>query len=150
MTDYPESACAIGDCEARAVCRGWCHKHYSRWRRWGDPLYVVPRPSTEERFWAKVDKDAPNGCWIWTGSLNALGYGFFFYKGQTRLAHRVVHELSKGTFPEGLVTDHLCRTPACVNPNHLEPVTNRENTIRGIGPHITRERWRAARERAVA
>lgn len=84
----------------------------------------------EERFWAKVDKDGPNGCWLWTASTNLQGYGQFF-DGKTVLAHRFAYERLVGPIPEGLVTDHLCRTPLCVNPAHLEPVTQRENMLRG-------------------
>lgn len=75
------------------------------------------------------------GCWQWTGAINRHGYGqFLFTDGSRRAAHRIVYELIVGPIPEGLQLDHLCRNRGCVNPNHLEPVTNRENTIRGVGP----------------
>ena len=72
------------------------------------------------------------GCWIWTGSRGRDGYGRMYYgPGEWRLAHRVVYEGMRGEIPSGMVLDHLCRRPACVNPDHLEVVTNRENVIRG-------------------
>lgn len=52
--------------------------------------------------------------------------------GETRMAHRVSHVLYKGPIPNGLVIDHLCRNPSCVNPDHLEAVTQKENVHRGI------------------
>ena len=73
----------------------------------------------------------PNsGCWIWMGILNPDGYSI---RGSLR-PHRVIYESFKGKIPDGLVIDHLCRVRCCVNPDHLEPVTNKENILRGVGP----------------
>jgi hypothetical protein len=55
-------------------------------------------------------------------------------------AHRWSYEHYIGPIESGLVIDHLCRTPTCVNPYHLEPVTSAENLVRGVGPQVTRER----------
>lgn len=92
----------------------------------------VARPSVEERFWAKVEKAGPEDCWEWRAGKNTKGYGRFYLGGKRHIfAHRYSYELLVGPIPEGLVTDHLCRNPGCVNPAHLEPVTNRENILRG-------------------
>lgn len=89
--------------------------------------------SLADRLWAKVEKT--DGCWLWRGSLRPDGYGQIAMKpGAPKLAHRVAYELAKGPIPAGLTLDHLCRNRACVNPDHLEPVDNRTNTLRGIGP----------------
>lgn len=70
-------------------------------------------------------------CWLWTGSLDRHGYGRGYYKGKTtRLMHRAMYDLVVGPIPPGLELDHLCRTPRCVNPAHLEPVTPEENARR--------------------
>ena len=96
------------------------------------------RPFTErftERFWGKVNKVNPNGCWIWQGSKDRLGYGRVggSKSGEGRgLAHRFAYEFVKGPIPEGLELDHLCRNPPCVNPDHLEAVSHLVNTLRGI------------------
>lgn len=83
--------------------------------------------SDEERFWTKVEKTET--CWLWTRGLNR-GYGNFHGNRKTNLAHRYCYELLKGPIPEGMQLDHLCRTPRCVNPDHLEPVTGLENMKR--------------------
>ncbi len=62
------------------------------------------------------------------------GYGLAWHKGHNNLAHRRVYELLRGPIPEGLTLDHLCRERSCVNPDHLEPVTFRENIRRGQSP----------------
>ena len=94
-----------------------------------------PRPLAD-RFWEKVDKGGE--CWEWTGNTFSNGYGCIHGgrdAGQkfNLLAHRVAYELTVGPIPEGLTLDHLCRNILCVNPAHLEPVTIRENVLRGDG-----------------
>lgn len=92
--------------------------------------------TTEERFLkrlpSKIDKDPATGCWLWKGARSKAGYGVNAYVRGTKSAHRIVYLLLKGPIIESLVLDHLCRVPACVNPDHLEPVTSAENTRRGI------------------
>lgn len=87
-----------------------------------------PTPIREYRFWPKVDKNGPNGCWLWTGALNPAGYG----KYGDGLAHGAAFRLSGGVKPDGMELDHLCRVRHCVNPEHLEPVTHLENMQRGM------------------
>jgi hypothetical protein len=82
-----------------------------------------------DRFWEKVDRTGD--CWLWTASLQPSGYGQFRVPGGVLLAHRVAYELLVGAIPDGLFIDHLCRVRNCVNPAHLEPVTNQENSRRG-------------------
>jgi hypothetical protein len=72
-----------------------------------------------------------DGCWEWSGSRSAAGYGNVWVDGRQRYAHRVMYELLVGPIPAGLQIDHLCRNRSCVNPGHMEPVTSKENTLRG-------------------
>ncbi len=71
-----------------------------------------------------------NDCWAWTGTKNTHGYGYVYIEGKLRRAHRVSYELWVGPIPEKLQLDHLCRKRDCVNPEHLEPVTCKENIAR--------------------
>ena len=87
--------------------------------------------SIPERIEKKIVPITEGGCWIWIGELNRNGYGRIKIFGKRLMAHRVIYELLVGAIPERLVLDHLCKNRCCVNPNHLEPVTVKENTHRG-------------------
>lgn len=92
-------------------------------------------------FWSYVDKgETDEDCWLWNGATQATGYGICRHEGKTRRAHRVVYTLLVGEIPEGLHLDHLCRVRSCVNPKHLEPVTNAENGRRGLAGETNRKR----------
>lgn len=73
-------------------------------------------------------------CWNWTGTIKSDGYGTAWFRGRTLGAHRIAYQLLVGSVPDGLCLDHLCRNRSCVNPAHLEPVTTRENILRGEAP----------------
>lgn len=103
-----------------------------RKRRGVRSTYITTRP-WEERFWRRVDASAGFfGCWLWLGSKDPRGYGVCYRApGRSTTVHRDAYEHLVGPIPEGLTLDHLCRTRACVNPAHLEPVTLLENVRRG-------------------
>lgn len=84
----------------------------------------------EDRFWSRVEMIPFHSCWEWMGGKNQKGYGDF---GDNKKAHRVSYEIHRGVIPPGLVIDHLCRNRGCVNPLHLEAVSNKENLYRGLG-----------------
>lgn len=91
------------------------------------------RKTALERFEAKYIPVTESGCWLWIGAKHdKYGYGSFLFNGVIKLAHRASYELFIGKIPEGLYLDHKCRIPRCVNPAHLEPVTNTENVRRGL------------------
>ena len=82
---------------------------------------------------ACTEQVTESGCWVWTkGQVN--GYGRIRVNGRSTYVHRLVYELFVGPIPEGLILDHLCRVRPCCNPYHLQPVTNKENILRGESP----------------
>lgn len=92
--------------------------------------HKVPRPSPLERFEAKLAL-SPTGCLVWTAGTTRGGYGKFKVDGQTVVAHRWYYQQVRGPIADDLQLDHLCRNPPCCDPDHLEPVTGRENLLRG-------------------
>jgi len=82
-----------------------------------------------ERIFARLE--AEGECWIWTGAKTRLGYGQIRIERRTEYVHRTLYELAHGQIPPGLVLDHLCRNPSCARPSHLEPVSQKENVVRG-------------------
>ncbi|TXH49109.1 MAG: hypothetical protein E6Q97_23300 [Desulfurellales bacterium] len=88
--------------------------------RWNSPA---------ERFDLQVEKT--DGCWHWKGSRNDAGYGLIGIDGRTEYAHRYAYREFVGPIADGLVVDHLCSEPSCVNPAHLETVPQAANVRRG-------------------
>jgi hypothetical protein len=136
VIDMAKGTCVIEDCGRPHYGRGWCKKHYLHWWQYGTPF----RLTVEDRFAAMVDKNGPvpecrpelGSCWVATTSLKGDGYARITdARGVRILAHRWTYEQFVGPIPDGLQIDHLCRVRHCVNPDHLEPVTSRENTMRG-------------------
>lgn len=78
-------------------------------------------------------RETPDGCWEWTGAIQSSGYGSVGYAGKIALTHRLAYEMLVGAIPNGLHIDHLCRNRPCCNPAHLEAVTQKVNTLRGVG-----------------
>lgn len=127
--------CSISSCPKRKRAKGWCMGHYMMWWHYG--YASAPRKRMRgtaiDRFNFMIVK-VKSDCWLWQGRLDKRGYGRLAdHNGQMQMAHRWAYENFVGAIPEGLILDHLCKTPNCVNPKHLEPVTYRQNTIeRGV------------------
>lgn len=89
---------------------------------------------TEVKLWNKISPEPNTGCWLWTGAINSGGYSNMKHGDKYTCAHRVSYEFYRGPIPEGMVVDHLCRVKSCVNPSHMEIVTQRTNVLRGDVP----------------
>ncbi len=118
--------------------RGMCTTHYNRWRR-GSPLdapkQVRVYGDVSTRLLAhSEDRPGPldTPCRVWTADIDDDGYGRIGIEGRSERAHRVAYRTFKGPLPAApLVPDHRCRVRACINWEHLEFITSRENTLRG-------------------
>lgn len=93
-----------------------------------EPLHRIKNRRSSLLDFVEVD-DA--GCWVWTGYKNNYGYGQFNWEGFRWLVHRLAYTFCVGPIEPGLTVDHLCRNRGCLNPEHLEPVSNEENIQRG-------------------
>lgn len=91
--------------------------------RWNKTLF--------DRFGEKIERNE-SGCWLWMAGVH-LGYALFSFGGKTIFGHRFAYEAFRCEIPKGLQIDHLCRNRRCVNPFHMQAVTQRENILRGIG-----------------
>jgi hypothetical protein len=124
---------------------------------------ITPTPALSaaqiEDFWSKVDKS--DGCWTWTGYVTDTGYGRPRYRVDGKQyflrAHRLAYEFLIGPIPDGLILDHTCHQRACVNPDHLRPVTDKQNIenlsgaqarnisgVRGVTWYKRTGQWRAS------
>lgn len=93
------------------------------------------------RLFNKIIPEPNSGCWLWLGAHSSNDYGTVRDRsGKVSNAHRVVYVEEVGAIPDGLVLDHTCRNPACVNPDHLESVSFAENLRRDRGAEVSRKR----------
>lgn len=118
--------------DGKRMCKA-CDRLRHRWLSGS----TVTRPSpicgsTQDRLDAYTMPIPECGCLVWMGQLSKDGYGRIKIDGKSYMTHRISYELENGPIPEGLTLDHLCRVRSCRNAAHLEPVTMRENTLRGV------------------
>ena len=120
--------CSVDDCGNEVKARGYCNKHYQRWKKHGDPtkIVLVQYNTPEDRWDAWTEWQGE--CLIWTGYLDNYGYGRIQVDGAGRKAHRYAWEREYGPIPEGMLIDHKdhCNT-ACVNVKHLRLATHAQN-----------------------
>ncbi len=134
QTDVPYGYCWCGCGEKTGIAK---ESTFRRFRVAGCPYnYVVAhnfRKVNLDDLSRSCTVDPITGCWLWNHSLFRNGYARL----GKHIAHRVVYEHYKGPIPEGMDLDHLCRVKRCVNPDHLEPVTEADNVRRGVSAKLT-------------
>jgi hypothetical protein len=135
--------CSLPDCSGKHYAKGLCHRHYQRqWKRGAPEAPVATAASlalvAQRRIRARArieDHGYETGCWVSTRStVSAAGYTKMHFHGQMWLTHRLAYVVFVGSIDEGMQLDHLCRVPACCNPDHLEIVTAQENCHRSESP----------------
>lgn len=126
------TTCTIDGCESPRREGRYCWFHWARSEAFGDPLATrrFYRHDPRIRILGGIREDAETGCWNWVHRLDDEGYAQTQFMGVNMKAHRAVYILFRGAIPAETL-DHLCRNRACVNPEHLDPVSMRENTLRG-------------------
>ena len=117
--------CSIDECESPISARGLCSMHYQRQKRHGSPHVRLTAATPEDAFRMNVAEDGD--CLVWTGVRYAEGYGRIKYKRKPIRANRYAWERVNGPIPDGLVVRHKCDNPPCVNVDHLELGTRRDN-----------------------
>jgi hypothetical protein len=129
--------CSVPECGRPVTARGWCNKHWKRWRRSGDPLGVRP-PHVEfdsfEECWAHYVRQTEHGL-VWGGPMGGRGnrYGRMYSHGRRLYAHRYAWERSGRLIPEGMELDHPPSCPKdCVTVAHLTLLTKSEHSRLGF------------------
>jgi len=134
MTQRTKKQCSIDGCENTGkLKRGWCSKHYERWRKYGSTSgggrsYSDP----EEAFLARIQWQGE--CLAWTGAKDEDGYGSIRVKGRTVGVYRYAWERAHGKIPSEMLIDHRCQNPPCVNVEHLRLATRSQNNAHLKGP----------------
>lgn len=120
--------CSVDACGRRIQnqMRSLCGGHYKQYLN-GEAMRHIDRPaaSFNEYFWANVTKG--ESCWMWNQAPDGHGYGHARYKGIRRYAHRASYEINVGRIPDGMLIDHKCHNPMCVNPAHLRLASKKTN-----------------------
>lgn len=128
--------CTVDGCQKPSLSRGLCNGHYKKHKKYGDPLAGRPGfkgvPPLDRLL--RRRSVTKSGCWEISGAGSENEYPTLRINGRIVKAHRFAYEHYVGPVPDGLILDHLCRNRHCANPEHLEPVTWAQNTLRGIGP----------------
>lgn len=117
--------CAVSECLSKHYSLTYCIKHYRRFKRWGDPEKTISHEPLAER--AKRYVERRGSCLIWTGGISKNGYALVGLAGKSALAHRALWEEMHGELPARTEIDHICHNRACVNLEHLRPVSKVQN-----------------------
>ncbi len=101
---------------------------------------MLPEAKYRDFVLDRIEISDVDDCWNWTATKSKRGYGYANVDGRSYRAHRLSYMIFVGEIPDGLVLDHICNNPSCVNPAHLEAKTQRANILRGTSPTASNHR----------
>jgi hypothetical protein len=128
--------CKFPGCKKKYCAKGWCNSHWAQYARHRRVVPLRVYESLEDRLWRQVKRGPSNKCWIYFGphtgkdAYRKKGYGQIYWKGKKYPAHRLSYILTYGKIPATLQIDHRCRNKMCVNPKHLEAISQNDNMKR--------------------
>lgn len=130
--------CLFPGCGRKPVAKNLCNSHWAQSSRRGVLTPIITDETEQERWSRSFSVDEQTGCWVFLrngsgsgrGDANGNGYGQFWWGGKKQMAHRYSWEQVHGPISKGMQLDHLCRNRRCVNPDHLQLVTQHENILR--------------------
>jgi hypothetical protein len=130
--------CLFPGCERKPIAKNLCGTHWAQARRRKVLSAVISDETEEERWLRSFVVDNETGCWNFIkngrgagrGDKTGKGYGQFWWKGKKQMAHRYSWVRKHGAIANGMQLDHVCRNRSCVNPEHLQLVTQHENILR--------------------
>lgn len=129
--------CSVENCTrviGRHGARGYCPKHYKRFKTHGDPLGGLSRYRDPKTSFAKRT-EWQGDCLVWTGAIHRTGYGLIWVEGRHYHAHRYAWEQVNGPIPDGIHVDHTCFNKACCNIEHLRLANRSQNGSNKAGPN---------------